>query len=186
MSRLVYINICPSGASSIVVATTGCWATSDSINVSWCGTGGCLGGSPCCVGLMKRMRYHVESLHVVWWTLSKHYTYLTHRCNVFRKLNSSIINVFYTERRSSKVWRNGLHIPKLSYNPLRSVYDSRRTLVDMPGNKEITSNSLNARWSPYGIQHTTSDVNLSNRLRYVDIGNAFTYFQRQACGFLSS
>ena len=124
------------------------------------------------------MRYRVEPIHVVWWTLPRRYTYLTNRCNVFRKLNSSIINVFYTERRSIKVWRNGLHIPKLSYNPLRSVYDSRRTLVDMPGNKEITSNSLNARWSPYGIQHTTSDVNLSNRLWYIDTSNAFLDFQR--------
>ena len=47
-----------------------------------------------------------------------------------------------------------------------------------PKNKEITSNSLNARCSPYSIQHTTSDINLFKRLRYVDTGNAFPDFQR--------
>ena len=40
------------------------------------------------------MRYHVEPLHVVYCTLSRHNTYLTHRCKVFRKLNTSIINYY--------------------------------------------------------------------------------------------
>ena len=31
-------------------------------------------------------------------------------------------------------------------------------------NKEISLNSPNARWSLYGIQHTTSDVNLPKSL----------------------
>ncbi|KAH1245920.1 hypothetical protein GmHk_06G016124 [Glycine max] len=34
-------------------------------------------------------------------------------------------------RKSNRVWRNGLHIPKLSYNPLRSMYDNRRTPSNM-------------------------------------------------------
>ena len=41
------------------------------------------------------MRNHVEPLYVVCCTLSKHNTYLTHRCKIFRKLNPSIINIFY-------------------------------------------------------------------------------------------
>ena len=48
------------------------------------------------------MRYHVEPLHVVCYTLSKCNTYLTHRCKVFRKLDLSIINIFYTSRLSNK------------------------------------------------------------------------------------
>ena len=77
------------------------------------------------------MGYRVEPIHVVQWTLPRRYTYLTNRCNVLKKLNPSIINVFYTQRKSSRVWRNGLHIPKLLYNPLQSVYDNRWTSSDM-------------------------------------------------------
>jgi len=90
------------------------------------------------------MGYRVEPIHVVRLTLPKRYTYLTNRCSVFRKLNPSIINVFYTEKSSSKVWRNGLDIPKLSYNPLWCMTINRPHLI-CPKNKEITSNSLEAR-----------------------------------------
>ena len=71
------------------------------------------------------MRYHVEPLYVVQCTRSRSNTNLTNRCKVFRKLNSSIINILYRKTWSSRVWRNGLHIPKLSHNPLWSVYDKR-------------------------------------------------------------
>ena len=79
------------------------------------------------------MRYQVEPIHVVQRTLARCYTYLTYYCNVFGKPNPSIINAFYTERRSNMVLRNGLHIPKLSYNLLQSMYDNRRTTFDMFG-----------------------------------------------------
>jgi len=48
---------------------------------------------PC--GSHEGMRYHLKPLHVVCYTLSKHNIYLTHQCKVFKKLNPSIINIFY-------------------------------------------------------------------------------------------
>ena len=41
------------GGSSIAIVATDYCGASDSISVSSCTMGGCLGGSPGCVGLMK-------------------------------------------------------------------------------------------------------------------------------------
>ena len=126
----------------------------------------------------KGMEYQVEPIYVVRWTLARRYTYLTNRCNVFGKLNPSIINVFYTERRSSRGGGMVCTYPNYHTTLFGRCMTIDGTHLICLENKEISSNSLNARWSPYGIQHTTSDVNLSNRLWYIDTSNAFLDFQR--------
>lgn len=78
-------------------------------------------------GSHEWMRYHLKPLQVVCCTLFGYNTYLTQWCKVFRKLNSFIINFFYIQIQSSRVWWNGLQVLKLSHNPLWSVNDDRWT-----------------------------------------------------------
>ena len=99
----------------------------------------------------KWMWNHVEPLHVIWRTLVRHYTNFPYRSNIVTELHPSSIHFFNRSRRHSKMWQNGLDVPKLLYNPLRSVNDHQGTHLRWPKNKEMILNSLNERWSPYGI-----------------------------------
>ena len=113
----------------------------------------------------KWMQNEVEPLHVIWRTLVRHYTNFPYRCNVVKLLHLSSINFFNRNQRHSRMWRNSLDVPKLLYNPLWLVNDHQGTPSETAGKKEMTSNSLNEQWSPYGIQHTMSGVSLPRRLR---------------------
>ena len=75
----------------------------------------------------------VEPIHVIWWTLARHYTDLTYRCNVVTELHPSIIHLFIRNRRHNRMWRNSLDVSKLSYNPLRLVNDCQGTPSEMAG-----------------------------------------------------
>jgi len=74
---------------------------------------------------------HVEPIHVIWWTLARHYTDLSYRCNVVTELRPSIIHFFIRNQRRNGMWQNSLDVSKLSYNPLRSVNDRQGTLSKM-------------------------------------------------------
>ena len=76
---------------------------------------------------------HIEPIHVIWWTLARHYTNFSYRCNVVTELHPSIIHFFNRDQRRSRMWRNSLVVSKLSYNPLRSMNDRQGPPSEMVG-----------------------------------------------------
>ena len=130
----------------------------------------------------KRMWNHIESLHVIWLTLAMHYINFPYRYNIVTELHPSSIHFFNRRRRRSRMWQNGLDVPKLSYNSLWSVNAIKGHHLRWLKIKKMTSNSLNERWSPYGIQHTTSGISLSSRLQYIEMGSALLEVHQHARG----
>ena len=99
----------------------------------------------------KWMRNHVEQLHVIWRTLARHYTNLAYRCNIVTELHPlasiSSIEAGGATGYGGRVWM---------YPNYRTTLFGQWMIVKGPHlrwskNKEMASNSLNERWSPYGI-----------------------------------
>ena len=111
-------------------ATTENLGISSSTYVSSCMTG----GHRWITGMCRPHEWmwnHVEPVHVVRCTLSRHNTNLAHRCKVVGEMHPSIINVFEAQSWTHTVWRNRLNIPKLPPHLLWLVYDNNGTPSDM-------------------------------------------------------